>query len=332
MGLLRSVAVLLAVLPVASGAGAPTAGRIVFVREAGDQSALFSIRPDRSAFKRLADEPGYDHAPVWSPNGRLIASLGAAGIVISSASGFVVRRIAIPVEGSPDELRWSPDGRWLSFLVERCSYEDPRGYVIPPCGDLWVVDSGGQGAQRLMDRDVDMLDGEPSYSWSPSSRSLVYEELATGPRTLRIVQLGSSGGRRIPRTEGAADPTWSSRGQIALVLPRGLFSVRADGGRLRRLVRGTSLSRPLWSPDGRRLAYLSPERTKDGNRWGVWVTRADGRNRRRLGATTDDGRLVWSPDSTRVLWQTLLQRLYVARADGRARPTFLTRGSDPDWR
>jgi Tol biopolymer transport system component len=262
---LLGVSVLAVLLAIPAAAAVP-AGRIVFVREIGEQSELYSIRPDRTALKRLTGDPGYDHSPAWSPDGRLIASFGADGVVIRTAGGSVVRRIAIPVEGFAEELRWSPDGRSLAYLVEHCSYEDPRGYVVPPCADLWVVGSDGQGTRRLLDREVDMLDGGRSYAWSPTSRSVVYAALTSGPSWLDVVDLRSGGRRRIPRTAGAEDPAWSLRGEIAFVLRRGLFSVLADGRRRRQLVRGSAVSRPAWSPDGRRLAYLSSERARNGNR------------------------------------------------------------------
>jgi Tol biopolymer transport system component len=327
---LLGVSVLAASLAIPAVAAAP-AGRIVFVRELGEQSELFSIRADRSAIERLTREPGQDYAPAWSPNGRLLASFGAGGIVIRAADGSVVRRIAIPVEGFNEELRWSPDGRRLSYLVEHCSYEDPRGYVVPPCADLWVVGADGQGARRLLDREVDLLDGGQSYSWSPASRRLVYAALTSGPSWLAVVDLRSGRHERLPGAAGARDPSWSPRGEIAFALRRGLFAVRADGRGRRRLVRGSSLSRPRWAPDGRRFAYLSPERGRPGNRWGVWVARADGRGVR-IGLATDDRSLVWSPGSSHLLWENFGHRLFVAHASRPGSARFLTVGSDPDWR
>jgi Tol biopolymer transport system component len=327
---LLGAGVLTAFLAIPAMAAAPS-GRIVFVREVGEQSELFSIRPDRSGVKRLTREPGFDRAPAWSPDGRLIASFGAGGIVIRTADGSVVRRIAIPVEGFAEELRWSPDGRWLSYLVEHCSYEDPRGYVVPPCADLWVVRPDGTASRRLLDRDVDMRES-PSYSWSPGSRRLVYEALSTGPTWLAVIDLLSGDHSRIPGTAGAADPVWSSRAVIAFVLRRGLFTARADRRGLHRLVRGSALSRPVWTRDGSRLAYLSAERARVGNRWGVWVARADGSGRRRVGAATDDRRLVWSPDSRHLVWENFAHRLFVARGGRPGSARFLTSGSEPDWR
>jgi Tol biopolymer transport system component len=328
---LLAAGALAACLAIPAVAAAPP-GRIVFSREVGAQVELFSIHPDGSGLKRLTREPGHDVGATWSPDRRLIASFGAGGVVIRKIDGSVVRRIAIPAEGFIEELHWSPDGRWLSYLVEHCSYEDPRGYVVPPCADLWVVRPDGSAARRLLDREVDLADGEQSYSWSPDSGRLVYEALSNGPSWLGFVDLRSGAHRRIPATAAAADPSWSPRAEIAFARGKGLFTIRPDGRGLRRLARGSSLSRAVWSPDRRRLAYLSAERASNGNRWGVWVVRGDSRRRWRVGAATDDRTLTWSPDSNHLVWENVFQRLIVARADRPGSARLLTRGSDPDWR
>lgn len=328
MRVLLGIAALAAFLAMPAAGAAPS-GRIVFLGEVRGQTELFSIRPDGSGLTRLTHEPAYDHAPTWSPDGRVIASFGAGGVVIRGLDGSVLRRIAVPVEGYLEELEWSPDGRWLSYLVEHCSYEDPRGYVIPPCGDLWVVRTDGTGGRRLLDRAVDLLDGGRSYAWSPGGGRLVYEALASGPSFLGVVDLSTGQRGVIAGTARAVDPSWSPSVTIAFARGRDLFVVRADGSRLRRLARAGAVSRPTWSPDRRRVAYLSAER---GNRWGVRVVRADGRSRRRIGAATDDRELVWSSDATRLLWENSGQRLIVARSDRPGTTRFLTRGADPDWR
>jgi Tol biopolymer transport system component len=328
--LLLGTGLLAACLALPAAAATPS-GRIVFTRDVGEQQELFSIRPDGSGLRRLTRQPDYDSEPAWSPDGRLIASFGTGGVVLRRADGSLVRRLAIPTEGSIAEVEWSPDGAWLSYLVEHCAYEDPRGYVIPPCADLWVARPDGSATRRLLDRQVDMGDGDASYSWSPAGRRLVYEALSSGATTLAIVDLDSGGTSRIRGTAGAADPVWSRRGEIAFVRGRSIYTVRPSSRGLRRLVRSTLLKRPAWAPNGRRLAYLAGESAHE-NRWGVWVVGADGHRRHRVGTATDDRVLTWSPDSTRLLWENLLERLIVARADRRNSARLLTRGSEADWR
>jgi Tol biopolymer transport system component len=316
-------------LPASAAAPSP---RIVFTRDVGEQQELFSVRPDGSRLQRLTHDPAYHSEPAWSPDGRLIASVGTGGIVVRTPNGSVVRRVAIPVDGTIAEVDWSPDGAWISYLVEHCSHEDLRGYVVPPCADLWVVRPDGGANRRLVDREVDMGDVDVSYSWCPGSRRLVYEALSSGTTTLGVVDLRSGASRRIPGTAGAADPTWSSRGEIAFVRGRAVYRVQPSGRRLLRLLRGTFLSRTSWSPNGRRLAYLAAERAGTGNRWGVWIVGANGRPRVRVGTATYNRGLAWSPDSMRLAWENDFERLIVARADRRNSARFLTRGSEPDWR
>jgi TolB protein len=65
----------------------------------------------------------------------------------------------------------------------------------------------------------------------------------------------------------------------------------ATGSSTRRLTTDGHSSRPRWSPDGKRLAYLSGSR--------LWVMNADGTGKRQL-ATSAGGGPSWSPDSRSV--------------------------------
>jgi Tol biopolymer transport system component len=326
---LLALGVLAALLATPAAAAQPS-GTIVFSRTVGEQAELFSIQADGKGLKRLTSEPAWDSEPTWSPDRRVIAAFGSGGIVIRRPDGSLVRRIAIPTEGIVAELRWSPDGAWLSYLVEHCQYEEPRGYVLPPCADLWVARPDGSQTRRLLQREV-YMEEDPSYMWSPGSRRFVYEAPSSGPTTLAIVDLRSGVKRRIPGTSGAADPTWSARGVIAYATGRSIYALQSSGRTPRRLARGKSLSRPAWSPNGRRLAYLAVERPYGPNPWGVWTVGANGRARLRVGTATDDRAVVWSPDSRYLLWENLLERLTVARADRPGSARFLTRGTEADW-
>jgi Tol biopolymer transport system component len=317
---------------------ATTPSLIVFSRDFGDDDReLFSIRPDGSGLTRLTDDDVEEAQPVLSPDRRSIASAGDDELIIRTLSGELIRRIAVPEEGAITEPRWSPGGRWIAFLVERCESDD-EDRVAVRCADLWVVRPDGSARRRLVAAKVSTHDRVAGYAWSPSGRSLVFER--SGRPGLVVIDVATARTRVLRGTTrfGSGDPSWSRTGSIAFARQRGrfkgydLYTVRSDGSRLRRVARIHSAARPTWSPDGRRIAFLDFVQTSGLNRWRVTVVRTDGSGRRQIGVATSDLALVWSPDGTRLLWQNAPNRIVLGRADGRGAPTLLTLGSVPDWR
>jgi Tol biopolymer transport system component len=311
-------------------------GLIVFTRVVdGDDREVFVVRPDGSGLTRLTDDEIGESAPVLSPDRRLIASGSEEELVIHTVAGRLHRRISVPVEGDVTEPRWSPSGRTVAFLVESCS--DDEDTVPRTCADLWVARPDTGERRRLVVAGVSTLDRVAAYSWSPSGGSLVFERY--GRRGLVLVDAVTGRTRVVRGTtqRASSDPSWSRR-SIAFVRQRGAFmgydvySVRSDGRRLRRLARARSATRPVWSPNGRRLAFLDFAGDLPQNRWRVTVVRSDGSGLRRVGVATSDQTLDWSPSGSHLLWQTADGRLLVGRADGRDRPRTLARGSLADWR
>jgi Tol biopolymer transport system component len=94
-------------------------------------------------------------------------------------------------------------------------------------------------------------------------------------------------------TRGHA-PVWSPDGRrIAYVWKNAVYTIAARGGRRRLVIANASSA--AWSPSGQRLAVV--------RRSGIWLVGRDGRNPRRLtthNPDSDDPGLDWSPDGSRI--------------------------------
>jgi Tol biopolymer transport system component len=82
-----------------------------------------------------------------------------------------------------------------------------------------------------------------------------------------------------------------SGGRLAFSrLGSGIFSVNVDGTGLRRLSLGPRDSFPVWSPNGKRIAFLRPYNRE----WRVHVMSATGAGKRRLPQGPPAGRPTWT--------------------------------------
>jgi TolB protein len=121
--------------------------------------------------------------------------------------------------------------------------------------------------------------------------------------------------------------------------------MRSDGTVLRVLTDSDGENaRPVWSPDARRIAFVSSRDTVAGERrvGQLYVMNADGSSVRRLTQRADgyiDGSIDWSPDGSRIVYvcrqfNDFQEQLCVIGADGTGRRVLLPAGwraIDPAW-
>ena len=236
--------------------------------------------------------------------------------------------------------RWSPEGKRIAFST------NPRGNF-----DLFVMDADGKNLAAVTDSPEDELD----VAWAADGNSLVFtrdaRRLPGGDEATWTVELASRRAvEAVPgfhRSNGLADISPATRG-IVFTGKRwlggwGIFYFDPRDESVRELADGGGACRPRFSPDGRKIVYVSSGADGKGD---IWVMNADGTAQERITARDDtyDYFPSWSPDGTQIVFCSNARDKYADRGDwglylvslaGREAVRLLdTPGRDvfPDWR
>jgi TolB protein len=182
----------------------------------------------------------------------------------------------------------------------------------PPHGeDVYVVDADGSNLVRVTTNGVSDFDP----SWSPDGRQIAYRHQPGDDDTTDtfVTAADGSGAHNVSGNDNTADwgPAWSPRNdwiawntarEVSVGFDLGL--VHADGSGLHLVKPGIHVEYPAWSPDGRRIAFMS-QVVDEGLQYDLFVMNADGSHVRRLTTSpATDGFASWSPDGTKIAFSS----------------------------
>ncbi|MCI0636544.1 MAG: hypothetical protein L0206_21885 [Actinobacteria bacterium] len=169
---------------------------------------------------------------------------------------------------------------------------------------IWVAEADGTGTRRLTPPSDSRVELGPV--WSPDGSALAF-----------------SGYVDDPALSGGADYD--------------IYVVGADGTQLQNLTAtregGTGELSPVWSPDGRRIAYV----VAFAGGSSIYVMGSDGAGKRRLTRSLGDYEPAWSPDGARIAFARTtgddLSDIFTVTVAGAEleRFTYTGRAWEPQW-
>jgi len=209
-------------------------------------------------------------------------------------------------DGNPS---WSADGKKIVFASNRTGNSEI--FIMNADGSQQrnltknATDCEGEIGDDLTTCEAQAEDGQPSFS--PDGKQIVFVSFRSEGLGLYLMNSNGSNVRQL--SEGGVQPSWSPNGEwIAYsdgidqgdevnddaVLDTDIFLIRPDGSDKHALVsiEGEKEFAPSWSPDGKRIAFVSDQTGRDQ----VYVMNIDGTGMRQVtnaGSNTDP---AWSAD------------------------------------
>lgn len=272
-------------------------GRVLYL----SNGQVFGANGDGSNPVQLTFDSRAASWPVWSRDGtrfayKLLSTWSTAedpevfgDLVVVDADGknpITIERDTKGMSGT----EWSPDGRWLLY-----------SRYVEGLEQVFVAPADGSSPPARVGK-PDTVNSGPVFS--PDGTKIAYLEAQRGvvvmnrdgsnPQTLNQTAFKHLDNSLAWHPDGNRIVVGAAIGEEAF----DLWFLDLDGGAEKHVeVAGRAEVSPSWSPDGKRLLYLT---TTDGRYWLLRVADADGKQERLLLGVYNWVPPTWSPDGTRI--------------------------------
>jgi dipeptidyl aminopeptidase/acylaminoacyl peptidase len=204
-------------------------------------------------------------------------------------------RLTYNTTDSASEPKWSPDGKYISFLSSRTGAPKVKG------SQVWVLDRRGGEARQL----TDVKGNLSSYEWSPDAKKLLLAISEDVEAEAKEKSKSDEKDKPKPIVIDRYHFKKDIEGYLSTESrPDLLYLFDVESKKLDKLTTDKKYDEAdaLWSPDGAQIAFVSnhdadPDRTVNTD---VFVVDAKPNSPARKLTTfdgPDEGPLAWSPDS-----------------------------------
>jgi Tol biopolymer transport system component len=281
-------------------AWSPGGKRLAFLRGVKPNDlSLFVVGADGKGERRLAGcgKPKWPTCAdfwgrlSWSPDGSRLVLTRAGALLIVNVNGVGFRRLtrcgraASCADWHPS---WAPSGSRIAFAR---AVEGRRS--------IYAVKTAGSDLRRLTN--LTGHAGEPV--WSPDGSRIAFGVSGAGDGD-GIYAMAADGSELTLLSSRSGHPHWSPDGTeiVSFSTPGSpgaynaeVWVIKADGSERRRPYQGRccigSWAAPIWSPDGRYIAFGDGQLMYDPAHSGIFVMKADGTELRKL--TTEVADITW---------------------------------------
>jgi Tol biopolymer transport system component/DNA-binding winged helix-turn-helix (wHTH) protein len=242
---------------------------IAFSRRVGGKDQIFVMDADGANLKRVTHNSANNGSLGWSPD--------SSKLIYQSDQDGNWEIYTISVDGELDQLTddaaddiapdWSPDGNRIAFSSNR--HGDQH---------IYVMNADGSALTQITNSTAE--DTEPA--WAPDGKRIAFTSVRDGNQEIYVMNADGSNPRRLTNNPAVeSTPRWSVDGRILFTSNRdGQADIYVMDDEGRNVTRLTTMgaTRAAWSPDGKKVTFVSrsPEVIGGAHWLQVFVIHADG--------------------------------------------------------